>query len=101
MIHPERVRLVERLLQEKKYSQRTISRLAGVSRGSVGAIAAGRRREQALPNPPADDDGWQPTGPITRCPKCGGRVYAPCRLCHVRERTEQRSAARARRLPGR
>lgn len=100
MIHPERVQMVRQLLQEKKYSQRAISRIAGVSRGSVGAIAAGRRPEYAPPGPNADDDSWKPTGPILRCPRCGGRVFAPCRLCHVRDQAERREP-RSRRIPGR
>lgn len=100
MIHPERVQLVRQLLSEKKYSQRAIALLAGVSRGSVGAIAAGRRADYAERQPPSDDDSWKPTGPITRCHRCGGRVYAPCRLCHVRDRFETRSS-KAPRIPGR
>lgn len=100
MIHPERVRFVKQLLREKKHSLRAISRLAGVSRGSVGAIASGRRPEYAPPSPTPEDDSWRPTGPITRCPNCGGRVYAPCRLCHVRDQASSH-APRSRRIPGR
>lgn len=100
MIHPARVQLVEQLLHEKKHSLRAIARITGVSRGSVGAIASGRRPEYAEVRTPTDDEDWRPTGPITRCAKCGGRVYAPCRLCHVRDDSERR-ASRARRIPGR
>jgi hypothetical protein len=100
VINPARVQLVEQLLSEKKFSQRVIARLAGVSRGSVGAIAAGRRPDYGNDNPAPDNDHWAPSGPIVRCPRCGGRVFAPCRLCHVRERVEDRPR-RSRRLPGR
>ena len=36
---------IRRLLAEKTHSQREIARLTGVSRGSVGAVASGRRRD--------------------------------------------------------
>jgi hypothetical protein len=100
MIHPARVQLVQQLLSENKFSQRRIAGLAGVSRGSVSAIASGRRPNYVERPPAPDDEDWMPSGPITRCPKCGGRVFAPCRLCHVRDRTEKRDH-RTRRIPGR
>ena len=74
MIHPARVQLVQQLLSENKFSQRRIARLAGVSRGSVSAIASGRRPEYVERPPAPDDEDWMPSGPITRCPKCGGRL---------------------------
>ncbi len=99
MIHPARVQLVELLLSERKHSYRTISRLTGVSRGSVSLIAAGRRPDYEATRRQDPDDDWQPTGPIMRCPKCGGRVFSPCRLCHVRNETNQPDK-RKQRLPG-
>ncbi len=99
MIHPARVQLVEQLLNQHKHSLRTIARLSGVSRGSVSLIAAGRRPNYEAPRHAPDDEHWIPAGPIVRCPKCGGRVFAPCRLCHVRDRDTQ-GAKRSRRLPG-
>ena len=84
MIAPGVVDQVRRLLAEGELSQRKIAATAGISRGTVGAIAAGRRpdhdasaacrRGQLLPR----------SGPPRRCPGCGGMVYMPCRLCRLR-----------------
>lgn len=72
---------IERLLSEDNLSQRAIARKLGVSRGTVVAVADGRRRslEPDCPATPAADDLR-----IVRCPTCGGRVYEPCQLCRVR-----------------
>jgi transcriptional regulator with XRE-family HTH domain len=84
MIAPTVVTEVRRLLDEKSLSQRKISQLTGVSRGSVRAIASGKRPDYETLRQPADD--WEePTGPATRCPDCGGTVYMPCQLCRVRK----------------
>lgn len=99
MIHPARVQLVEQLLNQHKHSLRTIARLSGVSRGSVSQIAAGRRPHYESARRASEDEHWMPSGPIVRCPKCGGRVFAPCRLCQVRDR-ERRRIKPMRRLPG-
>jgi len=101
MIHPARVEWVQQLLSERKHSLRQIAQITGVSRGSVSVIAQGRRPDyDAIRRQVAEDDAWSPTGPIIRCPKCGGRVFAPCRLCRVREQTETVKCP-PRRLPGR
>lgn len=75
---------VKRLLAEGQLSQRKIAKLTGVSRGSVGAIASGRRADH--PRRPAlgEDDDY-PSGPPERCPECGAIVYPPCRLCALRK----------------
>lgn len=81
MLAPQRVILVKKLLAEGRLSQRKIAQLTGISRATIGLIAAGRRRE------PAPGDGLETEGPHSipvRCPTCGGLVYAPCRLCQVR-----------------
>jgi transcriptional regulator with XRE-family HTH domain len=83
MLAPGLVTEVRRLLSEKKLSQRKIARLVGVSRGTIGAIAAGRRPDYAALRKP-DDDAEKPSGPPERCPGCGGMVYLPCRLCRTR-----------------
>ncbi len=85
MIAPSVVREIKRLLAEGKYSQRKIAHITGVSRGTVGAIASGKRRdyESRTRNPEMELE--EPTGPPRRCPGCGGLVYMPCRLCHVRK----------------
>ena len=82
MISPQIVAEVRRLLAEGKRSHREIARLTGISRGTVGAIASGRRPEY---EPLEEDEGEGPTGPPRRCPNCGGLVFVPCRLCRVRK----------------
>ncbi len=84
MLAKEKVEETRRLLSETSLSHRKIAKRLGVSRATVGAIASGkrpdyeaRRRAQAMVD--------EPLGPIVRCPDCGGKVYAPCRLCHVRK----------------
>lgn len=88
------IEAAQRLLIEGKLSRRAIAKKLNVSRGSVGAIAAGALRPQASPVP---DDGPLETGPIERCTSCGGRVYMPCRLCRTREwKVERQDEARRR-----
>jgi transcriptional regulator with XRE-family HTH domain len=84
MIAPKVVIEVRRLLDEGSLSQRKISQLTGVSRGSVRAIATGKRPDYEALRQPADD--WEePGGPAVRCPDCGGTVFMPCQLCRVRK----------------
>jgi hypothetical protein len=84
MIAPKTVTEVRRLLAEGVLSQRKIAGLTGVSRGTVGAIASGARPDYAALRPPGDGEWEESAGPAVRCPGCGGMVYLPCRLCHVR-----------------
>ena len=81
MLAPLLVREIRRLLAEGNFSQRKIARLTGVSRGTVGAIASGKR-------PDYEPRSWlkdeRPAGPPRRCPICGGMVHMPCRLCVLR-----------------
>ena len=85
MIAPKTVAEVRRLLTEGELSQRKIAGLTGVSRGTVAAIASGRRPDYDTLSPRANDPD-EPTGPAERCPGCGGMVYLPCRLCLVRSK---------------
>lgn len=94
MLAPQRVILVKKLLAEGRLSQRKIAHLTGISRATVGLIAAGRRREPT-PGPGLEADG--PQGVPVRCPTCGGLVYAPCRLCQVRA-WDQARRSRQRRI---
>jgi transcriptional regulator with XRE-family HTH domain len=75
------VQEVKRLLDEKHNSQRKIAKLLGISRGTVHAIASGKRgihgREQ-------DDNEELDQASTVRCPGCGARVYLPCVLCKAR-----------------
>jgi hypothetical protein len=74
---------VAELLADGRISQRRIARLTGVSRGTVGAIARGRRPLDLRPKC-ADEESFRPLGPPARCRGCGGKVYMPCQLCRVR-----------------
>ena len=84
MIAANIVTEVRRLLAERKLSQRKIARRTGISRGSVGAIASGRRPDYEKPDRFAEED-EEPAGPPERCRNCGGMVYLPCRLCKARK----------------
>lgn len=99
MHSPEVIQAAQELWNEGKLSRRAIAKKLGISRGSMSSIARGDLK----PHPPreprqADDTSALDTGPIERCPTCGGRVYAPCRLCAVRDwkakaQTDRRQAA--------
>jgi transcriptional regulator with XRE-family HTH domain len=85
VIAPDLIAEIQRLLAEGKLSQRKIAKLTGVSRGTVGAVANGKRQVQER-----KVDNWEAglepqPGPPQHCPGCGGLVYLPCRLCRTRE----------------
>jgi len=85
MIAPRIVKEIRRLLNERRLSQRKIAELIGVSRGTVGAVASGKRPDRLQPRRAADyDESLKPSGPPRRCPSCGGMVYMPCRVCQTR-----------------
>ena len=90
MLAAETVREIERLLAQEKISQRKIAELLGVSRGTVGAIASGKRPDYDALFRQNDDEPDEPTGPPERCPGCGGLVYMPCLLCRLRNRGMQK-----------
>ncbi len=83
-----------RLLEEGDLSQRKIAKKLGVSRGTVSALATGRRG--AYGREPKDD-APETLGPPERCPGCGMLVVLPCVYCRAveyRQRTScQREAA--------
>ena len=85
MLAPSMVREIRRLLAEGNFSQRKIARLTGVSRGTIGAIASGKRPDYE-PRSRIEDKSAQSADPPRRCPTCGGMVYMPCRLCALRRR---------------
>jgi len=96
MIAPKIVAEVRRLLAAGTHSQRKIARLTGISRGTVGAIASGRRPDY---HESSDDGPEEPAGPPERCPGCGGMVYMPCLLCRARKQsTENRRVSPPSRL---
>lgn len=86
---------VRRLLSDGKLSQRKIAGALGISRGTVNAIALGRRTERL---PKRCDEGFTPpTGRQVRCGECGGMVQMPCLACYLR----QRGTTRGRTMPRR
>jgi len=91
MIAPVVVEEIRDLLREGEFSQRQIAQRLGVSRGTVNAIALGRRTDVVLRTP--EEEGFPaPAGAAVRCPGCGGRVQMPCLLCYVREWKKSRAA---------
>lgn len=90
MIAPEVVSEVRSLLTKGGLSRRHIARYVGVSRGTVQAIASGKRPDYSTRRPRDRYDMIFPSGPPRRCPTCGGMVQMPCLLCHVRRIREAR-----------
>ena len=70
---------VIRLLKERKHSQRKIAQMMKVSRGTVSAIARGKRRRDFTENVKIT-----PKGPWVRCPDCGGKTQLPCTACYLK-----------------
>lgn len=91
MIAPSVVQQVRRLLAEGRLSQRRIAKTTGVSRGTVAAIATGKRREQGPRKGRDETETLEPSGPPRRCPGCGATVYMPCRACRTREIGDRRA----------
>jgi hypothetical protein len=79
---------IHRLILVGELSQREIAAHLGVSRGTVSAVASGRRslvgREPRRTYSPLT-----PTTPPVRCRRCGYRIYLPCIICRVREHRER------------
>lgn len=76
---------IARLLDEGDLSQRKIAARLGVSRGTVGAIASGRR---GLYGKEPQDDDPEPVvcaSPSQRCGRCGYLVSMPCLVCRTRQ----------------
>ena len=71
---------IKRQLDEGQHSQRSIARSLGVSRGTVHAIATGKRGLHGCDH--SDDHAARISA--QRCPSCGARVYMPCILCRAR-----------------
>lgn len=84
MIASPVVEEVKRLLSHGDLSQRKIALRLGVSRGSVGSIASGKRPDYEARRRMRRDSFIAPTGPPARCPGCGGMTKMPCLACHVR-----------------
>jgi len=86
---------IERLLAARKLSERQIARKVGVSRGTVSAIAQGKRTDRVHVERQAA--AYSTDAAPVRCPGCGATVYMPCLACHVRKlKRQQRILARYR-----
>ena len=82
MIANSKILEVIELLEQRRWSQRTISLRTGVSRGSVSFIA---RRADKLKKTITEGFDINPSGPLRRCPICGHRTQLPCVYCEVRK----------------
>lgn len=100
MIAPSVVEEIKRLLAEGRLSQRKIAQNLGVSRGTVNAIALGKRTERSPECRGREDEIPPPEGPVERCPTCGGMVHVPCLACRVRAIREETLSRRRRTAAG-
>ena len=81
---------IRRLLGEGELPQRAIARKLGISRGTVGAIARGKRPDYTRRSRQETRDSVFVDGPVRRCLTCGARVKMPCLACRVRAWKERR-----------
>jgi len=95
MIPAAVVNEIQDLLGGGKLSQREIARRVGVSRGTVNAIARGKRRDRTARRPHPVDRLVAPKGPPKRCPTCGGLVTMPCLACQLRMLKRPRNSGTA------
>ena len=84
MIPEWKVQKIKELLAAKELSQRQISELMQVGRGTVSGIATGRRPDYADLRRQREAEAVTVPGPQGRCPQCGAKVYMPCLACDVR-----------------
>jgi hypothetical protein len=85
---------IQRLLDQGELSQRKIALRLGVSRGTVNAIALGKRPDYRARQPSREGEFPSPCGPAARCPSCGAMVYMPCLACRVRAMKAERRRPR-------
>ncbi|MGI9430217.1 MAG: hypothetical protein ACR2NM_16265 [Bythopirellula sp.] len=78
------VQEIRRFLDAGELSQRKIACQLGVSRGTVGAIASGRRGTHGREPNTDRPELCCYERPPKRCRGCGARVYLPCILCRTR-----------------
>ncbi|MEE8451500.1 MAG: winged helix-turn-helix transcriptional regulator [Thermoguttaceae bacterium] len=93
MIAPSIVSEIRDLLGKGEISQREIARRLGISRGTVNAIALGRRADRSAGRRHDPSEFIPPAGVPVRCPTCGGKVQMPCLACQVRATKRRASAA--------
>ena len=81
---------IRRLVEEGVLSQRKIATKLNVSRGTVGAIANGKRGLYGSEPDPENPEICSLSLPPERCPGCGALVYMPCILCRARRYIQRR-----------
>ena len=81
---------IRRMLREGRLSQRRIAMQIGVSRGTVNAIAQGKRTCVAAGRLANGNGFTPPSGAPKRCPGCGGKVQMPCLVCYIRNERRKR-----------
>ncbi len=91
MLKPETIKKIRVLLSEKRYSQRTVAKIVGVSRGTVSAVALGKRKIYLRKSPDWAPPILSPKGRPQRCALCGALVQMPCLACQLRNMTENRN----------
>ncbi len=84
MIADALVREIREMLARGELSQRQIARRVGVSRGTVHAMARGKRPDRPAPRRSNGRTFTPPRGRFRRCPTCGGMVQMPCLACYLR-----------------
>lgn len=82
MLDTQTIDRITELLLQGGLSQRAIAKRLGVSRGTVHAVAAGKRHVYEKPAKAA-----VPNGDYVRCPECGGKTQLPCTFCRIRRKT--------------
>lgn len=83
MISETRIMIAEQLISEGRLSQRRIARETGLSRGTIHALAVGKRKIQE--RKPQFLIEHNRKSPFVRCPDCGSMVRIPCVFCTIRK----------------
>jgi hypothetical protein len=91
---------IRRLLLQGGLSQRKIASQLGVSRGTVNAIALGKRSDFSAPRRRENEGFVPPAGLHVRCNGCGCKVQMPCLACYIRARQAKTKEPNRPILPG-
>jgi len=80
-------------------SPREIAKRVGISRTSVAKICSSDFKPHKSKEAGALDwnSGWPQgigTGPISRCPSCGAKVFGGCAACYMQKRMARRKILR-------
>jgi hypothetical protein len=93
MIASDIVKEIRQMLAEGSLSQRAIAERTGVSRGTVCAIAQGKRCDYPPQYFRKDMHFIPPAGLPVRCSGCGGLVQMPCLACYIRQWMRRKNMA--------